>query len=141
MPQGSHTITHFTNVVGLVTINNDTAYRVKVQDLAAELLQRQTTLLYSKDRSIQGEDAERVEWSTNISHQENNAKKRLYFFWNLKQTHLTQKLLLNFYSVTIGSLLTCCCTVWHGSCTAEGWEDLQQTKELSRLKPAFFPEL
>lgn len=57
----------------------------------------------------------RLTWTSNTSSLVKKAQQRLFFLGKLKQEQLPQKLLLNFYRMTI---LTNCITVRYRSCTA-----------------------
>ena len=151
-----------TAVVGLITNNNETAYREEIQHLTQWCSHNNLDLNTTKTKEmiidfrrarrvehsalcVRGEEVERVDcftylgvhissdltWSKNISHQVGKAQQRLYFLRKLKQAHLPQNLLINFYRATIESLLTYCCTVWFASCTVENRRDLQRVVRMA----------
>ncbi|KAK3537362.1 hypothetical protein QTP70_008820 [Hemibagrus guttatus] len=54
------------------------------------------------------------------------AQQRLYFLWRLRKFRIPPKILNNFYSCVIESVLTNCITVWYGSTTIRDRKHLQR---------------
>ncbi|KAK2905568.1 hypothetical protein Q8A73_009511 [Channa argus] len=57
-------------------------------------------------------------WTPNVTQLVKKAQQRLYFLRRLRKFGISPKILSNFYSCVIKSVLTNCITVWYGSTTA-----------------------
>ena len=156
---GSNTIIKFaddTTVIGLISDNDETAYREEVDRLAEWcdtnnlLLNTEKTkeLIVDYRRNadphppihIKGTAVERVSsfkflgvhisedliWTTNCSKLVKKAHQRLFFLRTLRKNHLSSDILVNFYRCTIESILTNCITVWYGNCSASDRKALQR---------------
>lgn len=143
-----------TTIVGLISDNNEIAYRKEVQNLSAWCTDNDLNIKKTKEiiidyrrnkikhngLCINGKEVERVAtfkflgvhiaedltWSQNTSHIIKKAQQKMFFLRTLKCNGLPQELLTRFYRCTIESTLTYCCTVWHSSCTAAERKDLQR---------------
>jgi len=136
---GSNTIVKFvdnTTVVGLISNNDEMAYREEVQHLAEWCATNNLALNTKKTKElivdfrkksgtptpilIDGTEVERVtsfkflgvhisedlSWSLNTSTLVKKAHQRLFFLRRLKKAHLSPQILMNFYRCTIESILT-----------------------------------
>uniref|UniRef100_A0AAX7SSM7 Reverse transcriptase domain-containing protein n=1 Tax=Astatotilapia calliptera TaxID=8154 RepID=A0AAX7SSM7_ASTCA len=155
----SNTIIKFaddTTVIGLISDNDEAAYREEVDRLAEWcdtnnlLLNTEKTkeLIVDYRRNadphppihIKGTAVERVSsfkflgvhisedliWTTNCSKLVKKAHQRLFFLRTLRKNHLSSDILVNFYRCTIESILTNCITVWYGNCSASDRKALQR---------------
>uniref|UniRef100_A0AAZ1Y5A1 Reverse transcriptase domain-containing protein n=1 Tax=Oreochromis aureus TaxID=47969 RepID=A0AAZ1Y5A1_OREAU len=156
---GSNTIIKFaddTTVIGLISDNDETAYREEV-DRLAEWCNRNNLLLNTEKTKelivdyrrnadphppihIKGTAVESVSsfkflgvhisedliWTTNCSKLVKKAHQRLFFLRTLRKNHLSSDILVNFYCCTIECILTNCITVWYGNCSASDWKVLQK---------------
>ena len=142
----SNTIIKFaddTTVVGLITDNNETAYREEVRDLAVScqdnnlshnvIKTMEMIVDYRKKRTentpilIDGAAVEHVEgfkflgvhvtnkltWSKHIMTVVKWARQNLFPFRRLKRFGMCPQTLIRFYSCTIESI-----TAWYGNCSA-----------------------
>ena len=135
-----------TTVIGLISDNDESAYREEVQHLAEWCSDNNLALNTKKTKElivdfrkkagthipihINGMEVERVasfkflgvhisedlSWTLNTSSLVKKAHQRLFFLRKLKKVHLSSQILVNFYSCTIESILTNCITLWYGSC-------------------------
>uniref|UniRef100_A0AAX7TJ37 Reverse transcriptase domain-containing protein n=1 Tax=Astatotilapia calliptera TaxID=8154 RepID=A0AAX7TJ37_ASTCA len=156
---GSNTIIKFaddTTVIGLISDNDEAAYREEV-DRLAEWCNRNNLLLNTEKTKelivdyrrnadphppihIKGTAVERVSsfkflgvhiskdltWTTNCSKLVKKAHQRLFFLRTLRKNQLSSDILVNFYRCTIESILTNCITVWYGNCSASDRKALQR---------------
>ena len=138
--------------VGLITNNNESAYREETQHLTKWCSGNNLDLNTSKTKELivdfwkskrtelsalymHREEVERVEsfklLGVHISADLTRALTSLIrwgrpnFLRKLKLAHLPQHLLTNFYRWMIENLLAYCCTVWFSSCRAQDRKDLQ----------------
>ena len=65
-------------------------------------------------------------WSTHTDCVEEKAQQRLFNLRRLKKCGLSPKILTNFYSCTIESILSGCIAAWYGNCTAHNHRALQR---------------
>uniref|UniRef100_A0A8B9RC03 Alkylated DNA repair protein AlkB homologue 8 N-terminal domain-containing protein n=1 Tax=Astyanax mexicanus TaxID=7994 RepID=A0A8B9RC03_ASTMX len=65
-------------------------------------------------------------WTINTTQLVKKAQQRLYFLRRLRKFGMSPKILNNFYSCVIESLLTSCITVWYGSTTVAERKRLQR---------------
>lgn len=145
-----------TTVVGLISNDDETAYRGEVQRLVGWCEANNLVLNTSKTKElivdfrrrksdlqpicINGEDVERVtsfkflgahidadlQWSTNTTETVKKAQKRLHFLRILRRMNLKRELLTIFYRCSIESVLTYCIPVWFSSCTVAHRKALQR---------------
>lgn len=145
-----------TTVVGLISDDDESAYRDEVQRLTTLCADNCLILNSSKTKEliinfrrnsadptplyINGDCVERVldykflgtyissdlTWTRNTTAAVKKAQQRLHFLRILKQNHLQEKLLLSFYRCSIESVLTYCISVWYASCSAADRRDLQR---------------
>ena len=156
---GSNTIVKFaddTTVIGLISDNDESAYREEVQHLAVWCADNNLALNTKKTKElivdfrkkagthipihINGMEVERVasfkflgvhisedlSWTLNTSSLVKKAHQRLFFLRRLKKAHLSPQILENFYRCTIESILTNCISVWYGSCSVADRKSLQR---------------
>ncbi|KAI2650871.1 putative RNA-directed DNA polymerase from transposon BS [Labeo rohita] len=137
-----------TTVVGLISNNDKTHYRVEVAPLAELCGTNNLSLNVSKTKevvmdfrrnsadhsplTIDNSAVERVSstkflgvhitkdltWTTNTMSLSKKAQQRLHFLRRLKSASLPPTILTTFYRGTIESVLTSCITVWYGNCSA-----------------------
>ncbi|KAI5092222.1 gastrula zinc finger protein XlCGF28.1-like [Silurus meridionalis] len=67
-----------------------------------------------------------LSWTTNTSSLAKKAHQRLFFLRALKKNQLSSDILVNFYRITIESILTSLITVWYGSCSVAEFKALQR---------------
>lgn len=65
-------------------------------------------------------------WSLHTSSLAKKAQQRLHFLRQMRRASLPPSILTTLYRGTMESLLTCCITVWSGSCRASDWKSLQR---------------
>jgi hypothetical protein len=148
---GSNTIITFaddTTVVGLITNNDETAYREEVRDMAGwcqnnnlshnVIKTKEMIVDYRKRRTehapilIDGGVVEQVEnfkflvvhitnkleWSKHTKTVVKKAQQNLFPLRRLKTFGMGPQILKRFYSCNIESILTGCITAWYGNCSA-----------------------
>ncbi|KAK0152895.1 RNA-directed DNA polymerase from mobile element jockey [Merluccius polli] len=162
---GSNTIVKFaddTTVIGLISSNDESAYRDEVQSLAAWCVDNNLSLNATKTKEIivdyrktrggthaplhNGSEVERVtnfkflgvhisenlSWSLNTTALIKKAHQGLFFLRRLKKAQLSPQILVNFYRSTIESILTNCVTVWYGNCSASDRKALQRVVKITQ---------
>ncbi|KAK3549578.1 hypothetical protein QTP86_005239 [Hemibagrus guttatus] len=67
-----------------------------------------------------------LKWEQNIRSLTKKAQQRMYFLWQLKKFLLPVKMLVNFYTAIIESVLTSSITVWFAAATARDKAKLQR---------------
>ncbi|KAI5090364.1 gastrula zinc finger protein XlCGF28.1-like [Silurus meridionalis] len=147
-----------TTVVGLISRNDESAYREEVQRLTAWCGANNLTLNVDKTKemvvdfrraqsdqsplTIDGSSVEIVKstkflgvhladnltWSLNTSSITKKAQQRLYFLRRLRKAHLPPPILSMFYRGTIESILSSCITAWFGNCTVSDRKTLQRIR-------------
>ncbi|KAI4886688.1 hypothetical protein NFI96_004201 [Prochilodus magdalenae] len=65
-------------------------------------------------------------WTLNTTYVLKRAQQRLYFLRRLRKFGMSPRILSNFYSCIIESILTSCITVWYGSTTVKDRKRLQR---------------
>uniref|UniRef100_A0A3B3IGF0 Reverse transcriptase domain-containing protein n=1 Tax=Oryzias latipes TaxID=8090 RepID=A0A3B3IGF0_ORYLA len=81
-------------------------------------------------------------WTLNTSQLVKKAHRRLYFLRRLRRFGMSSKILSNFYSCMVESILTSCITVWYGSSTAADRKRLQRVvKTASKITRTPLPSL
>ncbi|KAI5606429.1 gastrula zinc finger protein XlCGF28.1-like [Silurus asotus] len=145
-----------TTVVGLISKNDESAYREEVQQLTAWCGANNLSLNVDKTKEmivdfrraqsdqssliIDGSSVEIVKstkflgvhladnltWSLNTSSITKKAQQRLYFLRRLRKTHLPPPILSMFYRGTNESILSSCITAWFGNCTVSDRKSLQR---------------
>uniref|UniRef100_A0A8L0DMF9 Reverse transcriptase domain-containing protein n=1 Tax=Oncorhynchus mykiss TaxID=8022 RepID=A0A8L0DMF9_ONCMY len=145
-----------TTVVGLITNNDETAYREEVRALGVWCQENNLTLNVNKTKEmivdfrkqqrehspihIDGTVVERVSsfkflgihitdklnWSTHTDSIVKKAQQRLFNLRRLKKFGLSPKALTNFYRCTIESILAGCITACYGNCSALNRKALQR---------------
>uniref|UniRef100_A0A4W5MJ42 Reverse transcriptase domain-containing protein n=1 Tax=Hucho hucho TaxID=62062 RepID=A0A4W5MJ42_9TELE len=145
-----------TKVVGLITNNDETAYREEVRALGVWCQENNLSLNVNKTKEmivdfrkqerahppihIDGTVVEKVEsfkflgvhitdklkWSTHIDSVVKKVQQRLFNLRRLKKFSLSPKTLTNVYRCTIESILSGCITTWYGNCSAHNRKALQR---------------
>lgn len=145
-----------TTVVGLISDNNELAYREEVKHLVRWCDTNNLILNVDKTREIvvdfrkkqsshsplliKNAIVEQVSsikflgvqitdtltWSLNTSALVKRAQQRLYFLRRMRRANIPPHILTTFYRGTIESILTSCISVWFGSCNASDWKCVQR---------------
>ncbi|KAK3564937.1 hypothetical protein QTP86_031065 [Hemibagrus guttatus] len=107
-------------MVGLISKNDESAYREEVQRLTAWCKANNLSLNVEKTKEMSTKFlgvhlAEDLTWSLNTSSITKKAQQRLYFLQRLRKAHLPPPILTTFYRGTIESILST--TAWFGNCT------------------------
>ena len=68
---------------------------------------------------------DKLNWSTHTDSVVKKVQQHLFHLRRLKKLGLSPTALTNFYRCTIESILSCCITVWYGSCSAHKRKALQ----------------
>ncbi len=143
-----------TTVIGLISNNDEGAYRDEVENLSIwchsnnlslnvektkELIidfRRTKTVKFvvcinnipveivSSFKFLGIQITDTLSWSLNTSCVVKRAQQRLYFLRCLKKYSMSMKTLINFYQATIESILTGCILVWFGNTTAQDCKHL-----------------
>ncbi|KAK3507179.1 hypothetical protein QTP70_009515 [Hemibagrus guttatus] len=143
-------------VVGLISKNDESAYREVVQRLTAWCKANSLSLNVDKKKEMvvdfrraQSDHsplfidgfpvqiikrtkflgvhlAENFTWSLNTTSSTKKCHQRLYFLRRLRKAHLPPPILTMFYRGTIESVLSSCITAWFGNCTVSDRKTLQQ---------------
>ncbi|KAI5626746.1 gastrula zinc finger protein XlCGF28.1-like [Silurus asotus] len=146
----------YTTVVGLISKNDESAYREEVQQVTAccgannlspnvdKSKERVVDFRRTQsDHSPLNIDVSSVEiikntkflgvhlahnrtWSLNTSSITKKAQQRLYFLRRLRKAHLPPPILTTFYRGTIKSILSSCITAWFWNCTISDRKTLQR---------------
>ncbi|KAK3567264.1 hypothetical protein QTP86_015709, partial [Hemibagrus guttatus] len=145
-----------TTVVGLISKNDESAYREEVQQLTVWCKANSLFLNIDKTKEtvvdfrraqndhsplfIDGSPVEIVKstkflgvdlvnftWSLNTTSITKKAQQHLYFLWRLRKAHLPPPILTMFYRGTIESVLSSCITAWFGNCTVSECKTLWRT--------------
>ncbi|KAK3548113.1 hypothetical protein QTP70_004890 [Hemibagrus guttatus] len=136
-----------TTMVGLISKNDESAYREEVQRLTAWSKANNLSLNIEKTKGmvvdfrraqsdhsplkIDGSNVEIVKitkflgvhlaedltWPLNTSSISKKAQKHVYFLRRLKKAHFPPAILTTFYRGTIESILSSCITAWIGNCS------------------------
>ena len=140
-----------TTVVGLITDNDETAYR-QVTDLAVWCqdnnlsLNMELIVDYRKGRAehtpihINGAVVERVDsfkflgvhitnklsWSKHTNTVVKRVRQHLFPLRRLKRLGMGPQILKKLYSYTIESIFTGCITAWYGNCSASDRKELKR---------------
>uniref|UniRef100_A0A8C7WBW6 Reverse transcriptase domain-containing protein n=1 Tax=Oncorhynchus mykiss TaxID=8022 RepID=A0A8C7WBW6_ONCMY len=155
----SNTIIKFaddTTAVGLITDNDETAYREEVRDLAGWCQNNNLSLNVTKTKEmivdyrkrrtehapilIDGAVVEQVEsfkflgvhinnileWSKHTKTVRKRERQSLFPLRKLKRFGMGPVILKRFYSCNIESILTGCITAWYGNCSASDRKALQR---------------
>ncbi|KAL0149199.1 hypothetical protein M9458_055433 [Cirrhinus mrigala] len=145
-----------TTVLGLISGNNESAYREEVKWLSDWCRDNNLSLNVDKTKeiivdfrrthpahlplSINGSAVEIVRstkflgvhiteeltWTDNTTSLTKKAQQRLHFLRRLKRASLHPSILITFYRGTIESVLTSCITTWYGNCNAFDRKRLQR---------------
>ena len=145
-----------TTVIGLISEDDESAYRDEVQKLTVWCSDNNLSLNTTKTKElildyrrqsavpaplyINGDCVEKVHtfkflganlsddlsWSVNTSETVKKAQQRLHFLRVLRKNNLECKLMVAFYRTTIESVLTYCISAWYSGCTAADKRALQR---------------
>ena len=143
-------------MVGLISKNDESAYREEVQRLTDWCGTNNLSLNVDKTkemvvdfRRVRGDHrplnitgsaveivqstkflgvhiTENLTWSLNTNSIAKRAQQRLYFLRRLKKAHLPPPILTMFYRGTVESILSSCIIAWFGNCTASDRKTLQR---------------
>ncbi len=144
-----------TTVIGLITDNDETAYRAEVSTLTKWCQENHLSLNIDKTKelvvdfrrqsrehtpiTIDKTPVERVNsfkflgvhitedltWSTHIDAVLKKSHQRLFFLRRLRKFGMSPSILRSFYTCTVESILTGCITAWFGNSTAGNRKALQ----------------
>ncbi|KAK1784796.1 hypothetical protein P4O66_003465 [Electrophorus voltai] len=152
MHSSNHMIsfTDDTTVVGLISKDDESAYREEVQKLVSwckvnnlylnvdktkemvvdfrrarqdhsQLAIKSSSVEIVKNIKFLGVHlSENLTWTLNTSSITKQAQQRLYFLRKLREAHLPSPILTTFYRGTVESILSSCIITWFGNCTAFG---------------------
>ncbi len=151
-----------TTVIGLITDNDETAYREEVSTLTKWCQENHLSLNIYKTKelvvdyrrqsrehtpiTIDKTPVERVNsfkflcvhitedltWSTHTDAVLKKAHQRLFFLRRLRKFGTSPRILRSFYSCTVESILTGCITAWFGNSTAGNRRALQRVVRTAR---------
>ncbi|KAK3528503.1 hypothetical protein QTP70_000581 [Hemibagrus guttatus] len=113
-----------TTVVGLISKNNESAYREESDDSPLNINGSNVEIIKST-KFLGVHLAEDLTWSLNTSSITKKAQQCLYFLQSLRKAHLPPLILTTFYRGTIESILSSCITAWFGNCTVSDRKTLQ----------------
>ncbi len=149
-----------TTVIGLITDNDETAYRAEVSTLTKWCQENHISLNVDKTKelvvdfrrqsrehtpiTIDKTPVERVNsfkflcvhitedltWSTHTDAVLKKTHQRLFFLRRLRKFGMSPSILRSFYTCTVESILTGCITAWFGNSTAGNRKALQRVCEL-----------
>ncbi|KAI5620346.1 gastrula zinc finger protein XlCGF28.1-like [Silurus asotus] len=156
-------------VVGLISKNDESAYREEVQRLPAWCGANNLSLNVDKTKEmvvdfrrtqndhspliIDGSSVEIIKrtkflgvhladnltWSLNTSSITKKAQQRLYFLRSLRKAHLPPPIL--FYRGTIESIVSSCITAWFGNCTVSDRKTLQRIVRTAEIIGVSLPSI
>ncbi len=151
-----------TTVIGLITDNDETAYREEVSTLSKWCQENHLSLNIDKTKelvvdfrrqstehtpiSIDKTPVERVNsfkflgvhiteditWSAHTDAVLKKAQQRLFFLRRLRKFGTSPSILRSFYTCTVESILTGCITAWFGNSTAGNRKALQRVVRTAR---------
>ncbi len=151
-----------TTVIGLITDNDETAYRAEVSTLTKWCQENHLSLNIDKTKelvvdfrrqsrehtpiTIDKTPVERVNsykflgvhitedltWSTHTDAVLNKSHQRLFFLRRLRKFGMSPSILRSFYTCTVESILTGCITAWFGNSTAGNRKALQRVVRTAR---------
>ncbi len=151
-----------TTVIGLITDNDETAYREEASTLTKWCQENHLSLNIDKTKelvvdfrrqsrehtpiSIDKTPVERVNsfkflgvhitedltWSTHTDAVLKKAHQRLFFLRRLRKFGMSPSILRSFYTCTVESILTGCITAWFGNSTAGNRKALQRVVRTAR---------
>ncbi|KAI5098259.1 gastrula zinc finger protein XlCGF28.1-like [Silurus meridionalis] len=127
-----------TTVVGLISKNDESAYREEVQRRGQSgqstlIIDGSSVEIVKSTKFLGVHLADNLTWSLNTSSITKKAQQRLYFLRRLRKTHLPPPILSMFYRGTIESILSSCITAWFGNCTVSKRKTLQRILEVLGL--------
>ncbi|KAK3549098.1 hypothetical protein QTP70_031891, partial [Hemibagrus guttatus] len=132
-----------TTVVGLISKNDESAYRERAQSGHSLLFINGSSVEIIKNTKFLGVHlAENFTWSLNTSSISKKAQQHLYFLRRLRKAHLPPTILTVFYRGTIESVLSSCITVWFGNCIFLDRKTLQRiVRTAEKITGVSFPSI
>ncbi|KAI4886925.1 hypothetical protein NFI96_030443 [Prochilodus magdalenae] len=155
-PTSSYDVKDDTTIVGLISNNNEEAYREEVSFLTHWCRENNLSLNVNKTKelvvdfrkqervhtpiTINGAAVERVSsfkflgvhiteeltWTEHTTQVVKKAQQRLFFLRRLRRFGMDPRILRTFYTCTVESILTGSITTWYGNCTASERKALQR---------------
>ncbi|KAI4888337.1 hypothetical protein NFI96_027462, partial [Prochilodus magdalenae] len=155
-------LSYDTTIVGLISNNNEEAYREEVSFLTHWCRENNLSLNVNKTKelivdfrkqervhtpiTINGAAVERVSsfkflgvhiteeltWTEHTTRVGKKAQQRLFFLRRLKRFGMDPRILRTFYTCTVESILTGSITTWYGSCTAIERKALQRVVQAAQ---------
>ncbi len=151
-----------TTVIGLITDNDETAYRAEVSTLTKWCQENHLSLNIDKTKELvvdfrrQSREhtpitidktpvewvnsfkflgvhiTEDLTWSTHTDAVLKKSHQRLFFLRRLRKFGMSPSILRSFYTCTVESILTGCITAWFGNSTAGNRKALQRVVRTAR---------
>ncbi len=123
-----------TTVIGLITDNDETAYREEVSTLTKWCQENHLSLNIDKTpvervssfKFLGVHITEDLTWSAHTDAVLKKAHQRLFFLRQLRKFGTSPRILRSFYTCTVESILTGCITAWFGNSTAGNRRALQR---------------
>ncbi len=116
-----------TPVIGLITDNDETAYREEVSREHTPITIDKTPVERVNSFKFLGVHiTEDLTWSAHTDAVLKKAHQRLFFLRRLRKFGTSPSILRSFYSCTVESILTGCITAWFGNSTAGNRKALQR---------------
>ncbi|KAK1797878.1 hypothetical protein P4O66_008218 [Electrophorus voltai] len=117
-----------TVVMGLISDNDERAYLEEIKHLENWCQENNLLLNVSKTKELIVDSSKKqdLSWSRHTNSLAKKARQRLYHLRHLRDFRLPSKVLWNFYTCTIESILTGNITVWFGNSTKQDRQALQR---------------
>ncbi|KAK1802989.1 hypothetical protein P4O66_021528, partial [Electrophorus voltai] len=115
-----------TVVMGLISDNDERAYLVEIKHLENWCQENNLLLNVSKIKELIVDCSKKTCWSRHTNSLAKKALQRLYHLRRLRDFRLPSKVLRNFYTCTIESILTGNIKVWFGNSTKQDRQALQR---------------
>ncbi|KAK1788983.1 hypothetical protein P4O66_015878, partial [Electrophorus voltai] len=140
-----------TVVMGLISDNDERAYLQEIKHLENWCQENNLLLNVSKTKTVERVDSFRylgvhvsqdLSWALHTNSLAKKARQRLYHLRRLRDFRLPSKVLRNFYTCTIESILTGNITVWFGNSTKQDRQALQRVvRSAERITHTELPDL
>ncbi|KAK1806141.1 hypothetical protein P4O66_000003 [Electrophorus voltai] len=139
-----------TVVISLISDNDERAYLEEIKHLENWCQENKLLLNVSKTKELIVDCSKKQErhyqpdlsWSCHTNSLAKEARQRLYHLRRLRDFRLPSKVLRNFYTCTIESILTGNITVWFGNSTKQDRQALQRVvRSAERITHTELPEL
>ncbi len=122
-----------TTVIGLITDNDETAYREEVSTHPSPITIDKTPVeRVSSFKFLGVHITEDLTWSAHTDAVLKKAHQRLFFLRRLRKFGTSPRILRSFYTCTVESILTGCITAWFGNSTAGNRRALQRVVRTAR---------